>query len=100
MHLPCRAAGAVQVTQRQMAAYQWFRRHRGVAKHIKGELGSMLAHVLGDETRLEQHEGIGDDEQREFSRVHNDIRMGRIKDALWCLERVLDDVAPSWRELA
>jgi hypothetical protein len=37
--------------------------------------------------------------QREFSRIHEDIRMGRIKDALWRLERVLDEVAPSWREL-
>jgi hypothetical protein len=49
----------------------------------------------GDRNRDEMDLGT----QREFSRVHEDIRQGRIKDALWRLERVLDDEAPSWREL-
>jgi hypothetical protein len=36
-------AGAVEVTQRQMAAYQWFRRHRGVNLDPVAALAAMQA---------------------------------------------------------
>jgi hypothetical protein len=45
-------------------------------------------------------DGLDLDIQRELARVYLDMRHGRHRDAMDRLERVLDNEAPSWRELA
>jgi hypothetical protein len=61
--------------------------------------GDQANEAVQDDRQERDREEMEIDAQRELSRVHEDLRMGRIKDAVWRLERTLDDVAPSWREL-
>jgi hypothetical protein len=61
---------------------------------------SCAADDLEDVCGFFDEDRLSDDMQRALARVYLDMRHGRQRDAIERLERVLDDAAPSWRELA